>query len=370
VHSQEADENVGTNALTQIRLFRADPRLRWTRRVHEQISPACEKLAYPQEFVDIQIHHLGYRDAALMQRKINRDLRLLRMEYATNPQDPGTLLYLGLNLMKTGKNPEALPYLMQAYQVTLNMSQQYVAVILSMLVDCLIRNGQMEHALTISAEAIRRFPRDLGISLQQAMLLFQRRQNTMAIHLLRDCLARPPVRETFFCSQNILNGREIKLLLARIYTDEKSFSDAERLYQELIAAQPSDENLWGYLGALYLTQKRFGDVEHAIRQVEKCPRGQSVAEVLRAAIQLEQNNLAAARQHCDAAILHQPDSGWARALLCQVLYLQRDPQGQLENALRDLLRLDPLNKMANEMLQEVKKNQQMHQSQWSVNVNM
>jgi len=370
VNSPEGNENSVANSLTQIRLFRADSRLRWTRRVHEQISPACEKLGYPEVFTEIRIQHLGYRDPALMQRKINRDLRLLRMEYATNPQEPGTLLYLGLNLMKTGKHAEALSYLMQAYQVTQNASQQYVAVILSLLVDCLIRNGQMEHALTISTEAMRRFPKDLGISVQHAQLLFHQRQNTMAINVLRDCLSRPPVRETFFGSQGLLNGREIKMLLARIYTDEQNFRDAERLYQELIADQPTDEHLWGYLGALYLTEKRLGDVEYAIRQVDKCPRGKGVAEVLRAAIKLEQNNLSAARQHCEAAILHQPDSCWARALLCQILYLQQDPDGQLQNALRDLLRYDPLNKMAATMLQEVKQLQQLRESQWSMNVNM
>ncbi len=366
----QSEEQAGSNSLTQIRLFRADPRLRWTRRVHEQICPACEKLGYAHEFCDIQIQHLGYRDAALMQRKINRDLRLLRMEYATDPHDPGTLLYLGLNLMKTGKYAEAYGYLMQGYQVTRNSSVPYVASLLSLLVDCLIKNGQLEHAWSISEEGLRRFPKDLELSLQQAVFLFHRQQTSQAIHLLRDCLARPPIRDTFFGSSNLLNGRDIKILLARCYTEEQSFQEAERLYQELLADEPDNAHLWGYLGALYLIQKRFGDVDHAIHQVEKCTNGKSVAEVLRAAIHFEHNNFSEARKHCEVAILHQPQSGWARAMLCQVLYRLQDPDGQLENALQDLLRIDPMNQMGHNMLAEIKKLQQLQQAQWSVNVNM
>jgi tetratricopeptide (TPR) repeat protein len=370
VNSLSSSPSNEANSLTQIRLFRTNPQLRWTRRVHEQICPACDQLGYTHEYTDIQIQHLGYRDGSLMQRKINRDLRLLRMEYATDPLDAGTLLYLGLNLMKTGKQSEALGYLLRAYQVTLESSREYVATIISMLVDCLIQSGQTDQAWNISVEGMRRFPGDRSLTLQHATILFNHKQNTRAIHLLRDCLARPQVRGNFFGSSDLLNGRAMKTLLARIYTDEQCYADAERLYQELISEDPSNANLWGYLGALYLIQNRFSDLEHAISQVQKCPEGPGVAEVLRAAIQFEHHHLDAARKHCEEAILLQPKSSWARAMLCQILYRQQDPDGQLENALQDLLRLDPLNQMGLGMLQELKQRQNFQHTQWTVNVNM
>lgn len=371
VHSLLAADNAETNILKQARLFRADPRLRWARRIHEQIIPACLQLGYTEHYTDLVIEHTGYRDAALYQRKINRDLRLLRMEFATNPKDAVTLFYLGLNLMKTGKCHEALGYLLQGYQLSRDSTLGLVSSLCSTLVECLAKNGQLDQAFNIGVDSLRRFPDDRQLVVQIAEMLFRRNQNSEAMHLLHTSLARPAAAGHAISTADLNSGRSLRNLLARIYSAEKRYGEAEQIYQGLIAEDPLNADLWGFLGIHYHNQKRLGDIEYVIKQVEKCPLGMAISEFLKAAIVADQGDFTRARQHCEAAISLNPQGNWARILLCQILYQQQDPDGQLENALRDLLRQDPLNSAAQNMLQEVIQfNQMRNNKQWTVNVNM
>src|SRR5205085_9412231 len=94
-----------------IRLFRNHPDLRWRYRVHEQILPAVRRLHGEVRWSDVVIHHVGYQDAALRRRKLDRDLRLLNLENAEQPDDPFTLFNLGSVYEELGQVREALPML-------------------------------------------------------------------------------------------------------------------------------------------------------------------------------------------------------------------------------------------------------------------
>ena len=64
-------------------LFRRHPELKWQGRVHEQLRPEINTLGFEAIWSDVQIDHTGYQDQGLQHRKLQRDLRLLRMDYAT-----------------------------------------------------------------------------------------------------------------------------------------------------------------------------------------------------------------------------------------------------------------------------------------------
>src|SRR4029079_19774233 len=67
----------GMSLITHVRLFHRHPELRWHGRVHEQLRPEANKLGYDLQWSDVKIHHVGYQDGALQQRKLQRDVRLL-----------------------------------------------------------------------------------------------------------------------------------------------------------------------------------------------------------------------------------------------------------------------------------------------------
>src|SRR5262249_29185865 len=78
-----------------VRLFRNHPEMRWQNRIHEDILPAVRAVGASVVWTDIAIHHTGYQDPAVRARKNKRDLRLLLMDYADDPDKPDTLLNLG-----------------------------------------------------------------------------------------------------------------------------------------------------------------------------------------------------------------------------------------------------------------------------------
>src|SRR4029079_5371608 len=96
---------------SHLRLFRRDPRLRWSRRVHEALTPWPTALGHEAVFTDIQIDHLGYHDATLAQRKLRRNLRLLRMEFAVSPEDPCILMDLASAYAQLGMSRESRQFL-------------------------------------------------------------------------------------------------------------------------------------------------------------------------------------------------------------------------------------------------------------------
>ena len=53
----------------------------------------ADSLGYEMAWSDVQIQHTGYLDPAVEQRKLNRDVRLLRMDYAVDPDNTSTLVH-------------------------------------------------------------------------------------------------------------------------------------------------------------------------------------------------------------------------------------------------------------------------------------
>src|SRR5262249_46732537 len=104
------DPLTGTATLVDhVRLFRNHPELRCRYRVHEQILPAVRRSGGEVRWTDVVIEHTGYLDPALRRRKLERDLRLLRLEDAEHPDDPFTLFNLGQVYQELGQTAEALP---------------------------------------------------------------------------------------------------------------------------------------------------------------------------------------------------------------------------------------------------------------------
>lgn len=93
------------------RLFRNRPDTRWTFRVHEQILPAVGRAGHKVHFTDICIDHTGYTDPVVRAQKAQRNLRLLLLEEAEQPDNPVTLIKLAGLYQDLGQPARAIPYL-------------------------------------------------------------------------------------------------------------------------------------------------------------------------------------------------------------------------------------------------------------------
>jgi hypothetical protein len=98
----------GTTVVDHVRLFRNHPELRWSGRVHEQTLPAIRRLGHEIRWSGVVIHHTGYQDPALRRRKLQRDLRLLRLADLEEPDHPFTLFNMGSIAQELGRPAEAV----------------------------------------------------------------------------------------------------------------------------------------------------------------------------------------------------------------------------------------------------------------------
>src|SRR5579883_235044 len=131
----------------QCRLFRHHPDIRWSYRVHEQILPAIGRLGHPVRFTDICIDHSGYTDPATRAHKDERNLRLLHLEEAEQPDDPFTLFNLGWAYHARGQPGRALAYLHKSLERA-DPTATIVRKLYSLIAQTHERQGQRREALT------------------------------------------------------------------------------------------------------------------------------------------------------------------------------------------------------------------------------
>ena len=93
--------------LDQVRMFPNHPQIRWHYRVHEQILPAVRRRGGDVRWTEVIVDHVGYQDPNVRLHKLERNLRLLRLDAAELPDDAFTLFNLGWTLMDLGESAEA-----------------------------------------------------------------------------------------------------------------------------------------------------------------------------------------------------------------------------------------------------------------------
>jgi len=172
-----------TGAATEVhhvRLFPNHPDIRWKYRVHEQILPAVRQRGGEVRWADVVIQHVGYQDAALRRRKLERDLRLLNLENAEHPDDPFTLFNLGCVFEELGQWREALPMLGRSLERS-QPGDSIVRKLYALIVQChrlgepRQRDGDPVGSVHGEGESLSQGPPGVGQGRQQICCIQPRR---------------------------------------------------------------------------------------------------------------------------------------------------------------------------------------------------
>jgi FkbM family methyltransferase len=250
-----------------VRLFRNHAQLRWEHRIHEQILPAVRRLGGVPRFSDVVIEHTGYQDPAARSRKRERDLRLLHMEYAEQPDHPFTLFNLGMTYLDLQRGQDALPYLQKSLDLS-RPRDSIVRKLYYMIVQCHRQLGRKHEALDVCRRGRLVYPQDAELLAQEA--LFLNEENDLAgaeqcyLKLLND-------REApHFASVPVgLNGYLTRHNLAVIYLRQQRAAEAELQWRAAIEEKPAFEPSWRGLEDLYVKQGRWQDLEALASGMEK-----------------------------------------------------------------------------------------------------
>ncbi|MGP0051604.1 MAG: glycosyltransferase, partial [Solirubrobacteraceae bacterium] len=193
-HVGEADDGCAV-VNHRLRVFRNRPEYRYKGRVHEQISHTLPLYA-PGRVVQtpVRLQHYGYLKSVLDAKgKVQRNIKLLRLEVDENPTDASLRFSLGSECLAAGDDEAALPEFERAWALMVaeggDASDRYVP---PLLIDRMVRamrlSGRLEDAASLAAEGLRRFPTFTDLVLAQANMATASGRYHEARELYRRCI--------------------------------------------------------------------------------------------------------------------------------------------------------------------------------------
>jgi tetratricopeptide (TPR) repeat protein len=331
--------------VSHFRLFPRRPDLTWRRRVHEVILPEDSIRDVKLHFTDIVIEHLGYRDGARRTCKLQRDLRLLRLDYALNPDDPLTLFYLGWTHLELGHAGNAHRFLRRALRRTNRIRKLY-----PLLAECLVRLGQRSEARRICEAGLTEFPGDPELLFHLGRLLGESGDlGGSEQSFLR--LIRSPAEPYVQVGVEAGLVEKARFMLGLIYHEQGRYVEAESQYLKALAAQPDNAQAWIGLGQLHLAFERWKELAQDLENLARCERGDVYGPVLEARWRLAKQEFAEARHLLQRAIALDPQMLWPRLVMSDLVLEEGAAWEVCVQANRDILALAPDNALARERLE-------------------
>jgi tetratricopeptide (TPR) repeat protein len=334
-----------STTVDHVRLFRRHPALRWRYRVHEQILPGLRELGAGIRWSEVVIQHTGYQDPGLMQRKLERDFRLLQLDHQEMPADAFVLFNLGMILHEWGRYAEALPYLAESLQRS-HPTDSIVRKLYALVVQCQRQMERLEEALTTCREGRRHYPQDVELRFHESVVLKALGDAAGSEGCLLDLLYAQEGEH--FASVNPALRSIARHNLAVLCREQGRDGEAESHWQAAVADQPEYLPCWVGLGELYLGQKRWAELEPVLGVLEtgtlgNVPHGGGSveAELLRARAEMARGEFAVAQGRLRGLIDRQPAALMPRVLLSHALLQEGRDWAAAEQALRDVLTLAP-----------------------------
>jgi tetratricopeptide (TPR) repeat protein len=330
----------GTETLVDhLRLFRNRPDVRWEFRVHEQILPAVRRSGAEVRWGDVVIHHTGYCDPALRHRKLERDLRLLLLERAEQPDNPFTLFNLGQVYQELGRPAEALP-LFQRSLAGSAPGDSIVRKLYALLAQCHLRLGQGPEALRACRDGLGHFPEDAELLVQEGLVRRRLGDRPGARACWERALATVPGR--YFASVHAgLRGYLTRHNLAALCQELGDRAAAEAHWRAALAERPTYEPARLGLADLLLAGGRWAEAEALADAWAAAPGGALGAGLVRGRLLLARKEFAAAQALLRGLAGEHPGAVEARQLLSHALLQEGRDWEAAEQALREVLALDP-----------------------------
>jgi glycosyltransferase involved in cell wall biosynthesis len=349
-HCRSTETWEESRLITHPRLFRRHPLLAWRGRVHEQVTPCPSTLGYELLWSDVQIQHLGYADASLQQRKLHRDVRLLRMDYAIDPANPSTLLHLGMAYARLTNYPEARKYLQALLAQEHQGPHEYLRRVYSSLIEVAMREGDMRAAIEWSGEGLARFPDDQHLLYLLADALYEVDQFNAARDTLMRIILGPDQPQYHGGTPRDIKRKLAPRSLGDVFRVQGDHPAAEATLRGLVEEFPHDAVCWHSLGRLYIDMQDRQKLREVIENVKRCPQGDVFAALLGGAWHLLRHEFEPANLLIEELIAKVPQMPLPRLMRAELLSRCNATISVRKQAYGDLLRLQPGNLYARQVV--------------------
>ncbi len=240
------DGTGGDTVVDHIRLFPLRDDIRWTYRVHEQILPGLNRAHVPVRWTDLTVRHTGYVDRELRDRKLERDLRLLRLDLQDHPGDPFINFNLGAVAIERRQWDEALGFLERSLADSAP-TDSIVRKLYALIARAHQMKGDSQAALETCARGLQVAPEDAELWFRKAVVHRHRAEPAEAEHSWRRILGLN--RPNRFCSVDQgIYGHLTRRNLAALAAERGDGAEVRRLWEEVLAECPGDREALARLG--------------------------------------------------------------------------------------------------------------------------
>jgi glycosyltransferase involved in cell wall biosynthesis len=330
----------GANLITHPRLFRRHPDVRWHGRVHEQLRPQPNELGYELAWSDVQILHLGYQEGAAYQRKLQRNVRLLRMDYAVDPDDVSTLIHLGLSYYHLGRFELARPHLERVIN-SAAAHGDHLRQVFGSLASMALAEGKADEALEWIDQALVHFPGGQYLLLLRSEALYDLDRYDEAKTTLARMIDAPDEPQYRGGVPSDIKDKLAPRKLADVLRLQQQYAAAEAIARSIVCRFTDDTLSWHTLGRVYLDWGQRTKLLGVIERLRACPQGELFASLLLATWHLQQHEPGSAGPLIDQLIAQAPQMPMPRILRAEWLAQTRAPIADRIHACRDILRLQP-----------------------------
>jgi GT2 family glycosyltransferase len=323
------------SVVDHVRLFRNDPRHRWTHRVHEQILPALHFTQAEKRFADVELKHLGYADPEMLRRKGERNLRLLLMEYQDQPHHPYTLFNLGNSYLELGKYAESLKFLRESIAAS-DPGDSIVRKLYVLVARCHQGLGQPAEAIAACVEGRKYYPDDAELLFTEGAYRRDNKDLAMAEVCFRRLIDGREEGKHFGSVNAGLRGHIGRHHLAMLLHEQKRYAEAESQWRVALTENPDYQLAWLGLGEMYIKSANWTALQQVIDHF-----GDSVdGVVLRGRMHLGKKEFATARWVLSQAMEQFPQSLFPRVFLSHALLQEGKDWMAAERVLRSVLEMD------------------------------
>jgi glycosyltransferase involved in cell wall biosynthesis len=320
--------------VTHLRLFPAAAGLRWRGRVHERLMQDDSGRALELVVSGVTIRHCGYEDGATWRKKLQRNLRLLQLDFALDPDNAQTLFYLGWSHRFLGNLAASEPFLRRSLRRDPHQREAY-----RVLAKALLSDGRAVDAAEVCRAGLREFPDDRE-------LLY--------------CFAKMAADQNEAESADLVS--DVRLLLGAVYQRKGRFVESEQQYLAILKMRPGFVCAWVGLGELYLRLGRWPQFDAANARLAALPSGRLLAQVQWARLHLVRQEYAQSRRLLEDVLAEEPTLVWPRTVLLELLRLEgADVEQQLRLA-KEILTLDPAYALVRTKLEELERHHNLRES--------
>jgi glycosyltransferase involved in cell wall biosynthesis len=238
-----------------VKLFRNLPCLRFERRIHEQIVMPIRRAGGEILKTDIFVVHSGYDHSPQGQeKKKQRDLHLLDLEYQDNPNDPFTLFNLGMTYNDIREFEKAIPHLHSCLAHS-KPEESHLRKAYSYLVIAYDQLGRKTEAWDMCAQGLKLFPEDIELRFRKAMLLHESGCLAEAARMYEGIL-QPHGKDYLSSMDRAIQGFKARNNLAVVYEDMGDWDRAEEQWRRITEEVPGYRP--GWVGLETVRRKRNG----------------------------------------------------------------------------------------------------------------